>query len=165
MYKVALAISLTFVSFPAQSKAQNFDVGLAAAQKGDYATALQEWRPLAEQGYAAAQANLGVLYDGGMGVPQNYNKAASWYRAAAEQDNVRAQRGLGWIWVRHLQFSEPHLDTYITAHMWLNIAAANGDDRARVKRDIIEKSLSPFDILEAQRRASTCLSTNYRDCD
>ena len=165
MYKVALAISLAFVSFPAQSKAQNFDTGLAAFQKGDYATALREWRPLAEQGHAAAQANLGVLYDSGTGVPQNYSKAASWYRAAAEQGNVRAQRGLGWIWVRHLSFSETHRQTYITAHMWLNIAAGNGDDRARAKRDIIEKSLSPPDIFEAQRRASTCLSTNYRDCD
>jgi hypothetical protein len=34
---------------------QDFDKGLAAAQSGDYATALQEWRPLAEQGYTPTQ--------------------------------------------------------------------------------------------------------------
>ncbi|GAB6068870.1 hypothetical protein JCM13664_21910 [Methylothermus subterraneus] len=49
-----------------------FDEGLAAANRGDYATALKEWRPLAEQGDAVAQYNLGVMYDNGLGVPQDY---------------------------------------------------------------------------------------------
>ena len=40
-----------------------FDEGLAAAKRGDYATALREWRPLAKQGDADAQYNLGVMYD------------------------------------------------------------------------------------------------------
>ena len=38
-----------------------YDERLAAAKRGDYATALREWRPLAEQGYAKAQFNLGVM--------------------------------------------------------------------------------------------------------
>jgi len=45
--------------------AQDLQKGLAAAQAGDYATALQEWRPLAEQGDASAQYNLGTMYDNG----------------------------------------------------------------------------------------------------
>ena len=40
-----------------------FDESLAAAKRGDYATALREWRPLAKQGDADAQYNLGVMYD------------------------------------------------------------------------------------------------------
>ena len=36
--------------------------GLAAAEKGDHKTAFQFWKPLAEQGYASAQFNLGVIY-------------------------------------------------------------------------------------------------------
>jgi len=47
----------------------DFQAGLAAYNQGDYATALKEWRPLAEQGYAPAQFNLGFLYDNGYGVP------------------------------------------------------------------------------------------------
>ena len=39
--------------------AQDFQKGLAAYQAGDYATALQEWTPLAEAGNADAQYNLG----------------------------------------------------------------------------------------------------------
>ena len=39
--------------------AAGFQAGVAAAQKGDYAAALREWTPLAEQGDAEAQNNLG----------------------------------------------------------------------------------------------------------
>ena len=48
----------------------DFDKGLIAAQNGDFATALREWTPLAEQGDASAQFNLGVMYRNGKGVPQ-----------------------------------------------------------------------------------------------
>jgi hypothetical protein len=36
-----------------------FDEGQRAYEQGDYATALREWRLLAEQGHAEAQRNLG----------------------------------------------------------------------------------------------------------
>ncbi len=45
-----------------------FDEGVAAAKRGDYATALREWRPLAEQGNANAQLLLGTMYDEGLGL-------------------------------------------------------------------------------------------------
>ena len=61
-----------------------FDEGLAAYGRGDYETALREWRPLAEQGLAVAQFNLGLMYDEGQGVPQDYAEAVKWYRKAAE---------------------------------------------------------------------------------
>ncbi len=38
------------------------DEGVAAYHRGDYATALREWRPLAEQGDADAEYNLGLMY-------------------------------------------------------------------------------------------------------
>ena len=41
--------------------AQDFNKGLAAAQAGDFATALKEWKPLAEDGDSAAQYNLGFM--------------------------------------------------------------------------------------------------------
>ena len=44
---------------------QDVSKGLKAAQSGDYATALKEWKPLAEQGYANAQHNLGYMYRSG----------------------------------------------------------------------------------------------------
>jgi TPR repeat protein len=73
----------------------DFEKGLKAYQSGDYQTALHEWRPLAEQGDAKAQNNLGVMYEKGLGVPQDYAEAVKWYRKAAEQGDARAQNNLG----------------------------------------------------------------------
>ena len=47
--------------------AQDYDAGLKAAQAGDFQTALKEWKPLADQGLAGAQYNLGVMYASGEG--------------------------------------------------------------------------------------------------
>ena len=46
-----------------------FDEGVAASNKGDYQTAFKEWKPLADQGDAKAQSNLGVMYALGQGLP------------------------------------------------------------------------------------------------
>ena len=53
----------------------DFNEGLAALARGDYATALRAWQPLAEQGDARAQFNLGLMYRKGEGVPQDYKAA------------------------------------------------------------------------------------------
>jgi TPR repeat protein len=66
-----------------------------AARRGDVATALELWRPLAEGGDAAAQNHLGVAYELGDGVPQDDAIAVAWYRKAAEQGNAMAQTHLG----------------------------------------------------------------------
>ena len=51
--------------------AQDYNAGLDAAMAGDFATALENWRPLAEQGDADAQGTLGIMYDTGQGVLQD----------------------------------------------------------------------------------------------
>ena len=43
----------------------DFQKGLDAAKSGDFATALREWKPLAEQGNLTAQTNLGNMYTDG----------------------------------------------------------------------------------------------------
>jgi hypothetical protein len=50
---------------------------VAAFGKDDYATALRLLRPLAEQGDADAQYNLGLMFADGRGVPQDYAATAS----------------------------------------------------------------------------------------
>ncbi len=61
----------------------DFQKGLDAAQRGDFATALKEWKPLAEQGHANSQFYLGWMYDNGQGVPQDHKTAVKWYTRAA----------------------------------------------------------------------------------
>ena len=73
----------------------DYKKGYAAYQSGDYATALREWTPLAKQGDAVAQYNLGNMYRLGQGVPKDDKTAVKWYRLAAEQGYARAQYNLG----------------------------------------------------------------------
>ena len=68
----------------------HFYEGLAAYNRGDYATAFEEWLTVAEHGEAGAQYNLGFMYDHGQGVPQDYAEAVRWYRLAAEQGTYMA---------------------------------------------------------------------------
>ena len=84
-----------FLGLPSYSS--DFDKGLTAYNNGDYATALKEWKPLAEEGDVDAQYYLGVLYDNGDGVPQDYKEAVRWYTLAAKQGDVNAQYNLDLI--------------------------------------------------------------------
>ena len=84
-----LAVVVVLVAAPACT---NFKAGEEVYDQGDYATALKEFRVLAEQGDAAAQYNLGLMYADGRGVPQNDKKAVRWFRLAAEKGNADA----GW---------------------------------------------------------------------
>ena len=58
IFGVVLAIAVTLGAAVAGS----FEDGLDAAKNGDYQTTLRLWRPLAEQGHARAQHNLGIMY-------------------------------------------------------------------------------------------------------
>jgi TPR repeat protein len=68
--------------------------GLEAYRAKDYEKAIAAWRPLAEQGMAAAQYRMGVLYAEGKGVPANDAEAALWFERAAKQGDPAAQYDL-----------------------------------------------------------------------
>jgi TPR repeat protein len=90
LIRTAAFLLCTAVATPVM--AQDFDKGLAAARAGDYATALQEWRTLADQGNAQAQYALGLMYENGTGMIQDYAEAVNWYRLAAEQGHATSQK-------------------------------------------------------------------------
>jgi len=119
------------MSFP--SLGADFEKGFAAAQTGDFATALREWTPLAEQGYAPAQFNLGLMYDKGEGVLQDYNAAVAWYTLAAAQGNANAQFNLGLMYDK----GEGVLQDYKTAVKWYTLAAEQGYASAQTNLAIL----------------------------
>ena len=58
-----LCLTLTILLGSAgMSASADFQKGLTAYKSGDFATALREWKPLAEQGNVNAQFNLGFMY-------------------------------------------------------------------------------------------------------
>jgi len=72
-----LLIPLAFILLIISNVALSADVqhGLDAYNKGDYKTAMKEWRPLAEQGDALAQGRLGGMYYFGIGIEQDLKQA------------------------------------------------------------------------------------------
>jgi len=77
------------------ASADQYQDGLKAFQKRDYNTALSHWMPLAEAGNAAAQFNIARMFDSGIGVTEDDEKAAIWYGRAAEAGFAPASRELG----------------------------------------------------------------------
>ena len=88
----------------------DFEYAVDAYEREDYETSYKLFLPLAEQGDAEAQHNLGVMYDKGQGVPQDDKEAVKWYRLAAEQEHADAQYNLGLMYDKgigvHQDFNE-----------------------------------------------------------
>ncbi len=144
---VVLALGVVLVAAPAW--AADFEAGAEAYLRGDYATALKELRPLAEQGDVNAQFTLGLMYTKGRGVPQDYKEAVRWYRLAAAQGDAKAQYGLGVMYVEGWGVPQNN----VLAHMWYNLAAAQGDELARKLRDIRAAGMTAAQLAEAHRLA------------
>ena len=53
----------------------------------------------------------------------------------------------------------------VLAHMWLNIADANGDPSARELRDNMERDMTRAEISRATELARACMASDYQDCE
>jgi TPR repeat protein len=78
----------------------DFRAGVEAYDRGDYAAAFAAWAPLARADDPAAQRNIGHLYRFGLGVAQDFEQAAYWYREAAEMGLAGAQANLAMMHLR-----------------------------------------------------------------
>jgi len=93
-----------------------------ALNSGDFEKAFQLLRPLAENGHPRAQNGMGVLFDGGLGVPQDLSEAAMWYQLSAEQGYAKAQFNLGVMYAQ----GEGVTRNAETAAQWYLRAAEQG---------------------------------------
>ncbi len=89
--------------------------------------AFESYRQMAEQGFAPAQFNLGVMYENGEGVDQDYKTAIKLYRQAAEQGYAAAQYNLGVMY----RYGEGVAQDYKQAVKWYRQAAEQGVARAQ----------------------------------
>jgi len=128
--------------------------------KKDEALGAKWMRRSADQGNSYAQFWLGVLYVAGKGVPQNYRESVKWYRKSAEQGNAESQYPLALAYYNGLGVPQDS----VSAHMWANIAASLGHAEAAKYREDLEEKMTGQDIAKAQKRASACVSKNYKGC-
>ena len=138
----------------------DFQKGSDAYNKKDYATALREWAPLAEQGNAIAQTNLGRMYLFGEGVPQDFANAVKWYTLAAEQGEEVSQYNLGVMYASGMGVPQDN----VYAHMWMQIAEASGQKKAALFKWSLAKDMTPADISAAQKLARECVRKKYKGC-
>ena len=173
---------------------QDFQKGYDAYWAGDFATALQEWAPLAEAGGAEAQNNLAFMYRKGEGVPQDYAESVKWYRLAADQGVAKAQTNLGYMY----EYGRGVPQDYAEAVKWYRLAADQGVAEAQNNlgymydngqgvpqdyvmahmwynigaangyenyfQDILAKKMTPAAIEKAQAMARKCMSSGYKKC-
>jgi TPR repeat protein len=154
MKRMALAaLLLAALIVPARA---DFQAGVKAYNQGDHATALKEWKPLAEGGHGDAQNNLGIMYDQGEAVAEDPATAVRWYRAAARRGLSDAQNNLG----RMYELGRGVDQDMIQAHKWYNIAVATGNDAARRNTERVTKRLSAEELGQAREMARAWLVAN-----
>jgi hypothetical protein len=101
--------------------------GYEALSRKDYATAINEYRPLAERGNAEAQYRIGRMYEFGKGYPPDKAQGIAWIRKAAEQNHADAQQELGVIYATG--DGVKHDDVQAVA--WFRKAATLGEPTAQ----------------------------------
>ena len=143
---IILALLITCLAAPAWA---DYQAGMDAYGRADYAAALRELRPLAEQGDSGAQFYLGLLYENGDGVPRDFVKARQWYEKAAAQGEAKAQFYLG----MQSSFGQGGPMDLVQAYMWYSLAAGNGNAHAPGYRDDVARQMTTAQIAEAQKRA------------
>ncbi|MSO19947.1 MAG: sel1 repeat family protein [Acidobacteria bacterium] len=121
-----LAVLLTGCSNVTEA---DFQEGMDAYARGDFATAMKKWKPLAEDGNPSAQTNLGVMYYQGRGLDApNYQEALRWYRIAAMQGYPDAQFNLG---LAHMEGKGVARD-FTQAVRWYKMAGESGYLQAQI---------------------------------
>jgi TPR repeat protein len=158
------AALVLFFLFVGAARAGDAEDGDTALHKGDYGTALKLLMPLAQQGNMLAQLDVGIMYFGGNGLPQNRVEGAKWFKEAAQQGSMGAQADLGIAYATGE--GVPH--DPVLAYVWFSLSAsqnAGTDKAAAAYRDHVAGELTAAQLNQAQEIAKQCRTSNYRNCD
>ncbi|WP_199053546.1 tetratricopeptide repeat protein [Aquitalea sp. ASV15] len=114
-----------FFALSMQAHAE-LEAGLAALKSKDYAVAIKELSPAADNGDASAQHAMGQIYESGLGVKKDPSLAISYYQKAASQGFAKAQLNLGTAYASGVGVEKD----YGQAIKWLQKAADQGNPTA-----------------------------------
>lgn len=149
---VKAQLLMGFLHFHGQGVEKSPDIAsryyYAAALNGD-PEAAQRLKKLAEQGGAEPVTYMGLLYKDGIGVEVHAPKAAEMVLNGAEQNFGLAQYMISHAFGAGQGFEQD----YLKAHMWANLAAANGHEGAEKRRDVWAQLMTPEQIATAQKMA------------
>ena len=160
LWRNAFLIATLVYSQPilASDREESLNAGLAALKREHYATALRSWMPLAEAGDPEAQANVGYMYEEGLGVSQQFDAAVSWYEKAAASGSMQANHNLGMIyaegrgkpqsWVRALRYFEVAASDIPASRYMIGYTFFQGEgnvqNRPRAFREFMDAALDGY---------------------
>lgn len=122
----AMSTSLTAIVLGAAGDPTSIGRGLQDFRQGRFAEALQDWRQGADQGEAKGALYVGVLYDSGLGVTQDYGQAMAWYKRAASAGSAAGAFNVGVLYDSGLGVAKDAKQ----AASWYGRAASRGFARA-----------------------------------
>jgi TPR repeat protein len=122
-----------------------------AYKNKNYKVAQQQLEPLVNNGVAAAQFLVGLMFDNGDGVAQNYKRAMEWYLKAAKQGYAPAQCNLGVIYEKGtgVNLSEKE------AAFWYRKAAEQGNASAQFNLGLMYYYGRGFEIRRSYKTAAS----------
>ena len=107
--------------------AGDWDDALAFYESGDYKTAHEKMKVLADRGNSPAQFTLGVMYENGQGVSRDFMESAKWYKSAADKGFAEAQYNLGGMYLKGKGVLQDNRE----AMKWYRLAAEQGHNMAQ----------------------------------
>jgi len=153
--KLLLILTVVVLAGVVDVQAGPYEDAFAAYQSGEYEAAAKFYRLLAEEGSSYAQRALGIMYDMGQGLPQDFAEAMKWYRRAADQGDALAQNNVGLL---HFTGSGVP-QNYVEAYKWLTLALANATDEdgrylAASNREVVAAKMTAGQIAQAEKLAT-----------
>lgn len=109
-------------------------IGWGSVSAEEFSEKARDLLQKAEQGNAVAQVQLGMLYETGDGVRQDYKEAAKWYGAAANQGNPYGLNNMATMYRRGWGVKQD----FDKAIKWYKQAASQGDAQAKETLKLLE---------------------------
>ena len=156
-----LPLGLFNLSSSATDPESGFTAGLAARDRGHFATAFRTWMPLANEGFAEAQNNIGHMYETGQGVTRSFTEAMRWYRLAADAELPQAQHNLGLLYFHGYGVPADKSE----AVTWFTLAAEQNLAESQYMLGVVHQQGdgADLDYAEARRRFRQSSLNGYAD--
>ena len=91
----------------------------------------------------------------------SYGQSFEETKLLAEQGDAIAQYNLGVMYANGYGVPQNNIRAYV----WFSVAATQGHQGARGEIGILSERLSPTGREQAQKIATKCLESGYKDCD
>ena len=142
--------------------AGDYEDSVFAYNRGDFAAALSKGRNAASSGNADAQFLVGLMFDNGQGVVQDYREATYWYKLSASQGHSKAQHNIA----RLFYLGRANQKSYTLAYYWFTIAAANGGTNESINAvETVGQAMTITGQELVKSKARVCQAQAFKGCE